>query len=184
MNQKHVVIRAYRQKDYEQIQCVCLKTAGAGLRRFKKFLLVSFCDYYIETEPENCFVAADERDVAVGYVLCSQDTKEWKRIFDESYIKRLPLLFRPIARGSGAEALKWAEEYPAHLHIDILSDYQHCGVGVKLMETLIVHLRQKGVTGVQLSVAKNNIGAQTFYQKCGFTVLKGNAAALAMGIKL
>ena len=184
MDQKQVEIRAYGQSDAEQVQSVCLETAGAGLRRFKKFLLGSFCDYYIEAEPGNCFVATDVQDRAVGYILCSEDTKIWKKIFDENYVKRLPPIFRLAARGSGAEAMKFADEYPAHLHIDILPEYQHSGVGTGLMEVLIEHLRQKSVAGVQLTVAKSNVNARAFYQKCGFAILADRPTVVVMGVKL
>jgi GNAT superfamily N-acetyltransferase len=60
------------------------------------------------------------------------------------------------------------EQYPAHLHIDILPEYQRQGWGKKLMEELVSRLREQGVRGVHLVMAGDNVAAGRFYEAVGF----------------
>jgi GNAT superfamily N-acetyltransferase len=63
---------------------------------------------------------------------------------------------------------KLLEDYPAHLHVDILPDWQGRGWGRRLMETLAGTLCGQGVRGVHLSMAGDNAAAGKFYEKMGF----------------
>ena len=54
----------------------------------KRVLLTVFCHYYIEQEPQHCFVAVNEEDEAVGYVLCAADFMTWEEKFTELYMKK------------------------------------------------------------------------------------------------
>ena len=60
------------------------------------------------------------------------------------------------------------QDYPAHLHIDILPEFQGKGYGRSLMTTFLEKLRDQGVKGVHLIMGKDNAGAGMFYQKMGF----------------
>jgi len=59
------------------------------------------------------------------------------------------------------------EEYPAHLHIDLLPGHQRKGFGRQLMETFCGKLRQEGVKGVHLVMAAENTNGM-FYERLGF----------------
>jgi len=177
-------IRKYRTGDYENIKKICITTGAEQLKQFKNFLLTSYCDYYIEVEPGNCFVAAAENDNAVGYVLCAQDTLAWSEVFCNDYATRLDEPFKSIASGACDTLLDFNTEYPAHLHIDILPEYQGLRLGTKLIDKLVTHLRQKNIPGLMLSVANDNTGAQHFYEKYGFDVLAQYANETVMGFKL
>lgn len=55
-----------------------------------RFLLATFCDYYIDREAEHCFIAVDEdTDSAVGYIFCAPDYQKYKRIFKAEYLPRV-----------------------------------------------------------------------------------------------
>jgi hypothetical protein len=60
------------------------------------------------------------------------------------------------------------EEYPAHLHVDILPEYQRQGWGRKLMDVLVERLREERVQGMHLLKAGDNIGSEIFYGSVGF----------------
>ena len=60
------------------------------------------------------------------------------------------------------------EEYPAHLHIDILPAFQSRGWGGKMIERLEEELRGRGVRGVHLVMGAGNEGAERFYRRCEF----------------
>ena len=60
------------------------------------------------------------------------------------------------------------EGYPAHLHVDILPEWQGRGWGRKLMDVLVEELRGRGVRGVHLGMAGDNVAAGRFYEAIGF----------------
>jgi ribosomal protein S18 acetylase RimI-like enzyme len=74
-------------------------------------------------------------------------------------------------------------DYPAHLHIDLLSHVQAKGVGRMLMNRLFEELRSRGVPGVHLGVDPRNERAIGFYEHLGFTHL-GDDEDVVMGIRL
>ena len=170
------------------MQKICVATASgqaAQNEAFLQLLLTAFCNYYIEQEPGNCFVAAANGQGAVGYILCAVDAKTWSKTFQEKYINNLPDdNLKLFCLGTMGSPLKFAYEYPAHLHIDILPEYQRKGVGTKLMDALAQHLRDKGIHGLMLSVAADNVKGRQFYNKYGFHVLEETPHEVVMGIRL
>ena len=76
------------------------------------------------------------------------------------------------------------KKYPAHLHIDILPEYQRMGLGSQLMDTLTAHLRQKGVCGVMLGVGSKNEKGKSFYKKYGFRQVFRIPFSIVMGLEL
>lgn len=186
-------IRPYRETDKYNVQRICLQTVNdesvfEGLDRFNAdFLLPVYNDYYTEQEPENCFVCTDENDTAVGYVICSEDVKKWRRIFMKEYFPRIRhkhLGNRTTAIAEIAAHSLFARKYPAHLHIDILKEYRGGGTGTKLIETLADHLAKKGICGIQLCVGNENKKAIRFYKRCGFKTLANFGTGRAMGLKI
>jgi len=63
---------------------------------------------------------------------------------------------------------KLVQEYPAHLHIDILPECQRQGWGRKLMDVLVEELKGRGAKGVHLGMAGDNVAAGRFYETLGF----------------
>lgn len=88
----------------------------------------------------------------------------------------------------GQETLRLMEEfkeqYPAHLHIDLLPECQGKGLGRQLIEKLKEYLRKDNACGLMLDVAADNTGGIAFYKKCGFDVIRENKNESLMGIKL
>lgn len=60
--------------------------------------------------------------------------------------------------------------YPAHLHIDILPEYQGQGWGRKLVEAWCEIVKGEGAVGAHLDMVKDNVGARKFYERLGFEV--------------
>lgn len=182
----NVCIRSYHETDRQQVQNICIATGGVLAERaeLKDMLLNAFCNYYIDQEPENCFVAADE-DAAVGYILCTESCDAWVKGFEEAYVNKTENEgIKGFYKATMATPLKYAREYPAHLHIDILPEYQRMGIGFRLMDTLVGHLKTAGVRGLMLCVAADNVKGVNFYEKYGFKVLERTPNAIAMGITL
>jgi ribosomal protein S18 acetylase RimI-like enzyme len=59
-------------------------------------------------------------------------------------------------------------DHPAHLHIDILPDYQGAGYGRGLMTEFLRALGRAGVPRVHLGVDVRNTRARAFYDRLGF----------------
>lgn len=183
-----VTIRKYEEKDKENVQFVCLNSEGpenAPDKKTGEFILITFCNYYLENEPENCFVVDDDGK-AVGYIICAENYDKYKKIFDEKYL--------PLTEQYGPEKYNWAlnssnpqseikDEYPAHLHIDILPEYHRMGLGGKLVSALREHLAEKGIEGVCLTCGPKNERAVNFYKKRGFTLLSIDDDDACFGIK-
>jgi len=180
-------IRTYQPKDRSHIENICLAAgSGAPVQNplFQAAALEVFCHYYLDLEPENCFVAVDEQDEAVGYILCAIDFYDWEHRFDELYMKKSE---NPVTKMMGQATVDilrpFAVEYPAHLHIDIHPDYQKKGLGTRLMDTLKNHLINIGVKGLLLNVARDNENGIRFYEKYGFSELKTGEMEVVMGMK-
>ena len=183
----NIDIRSYKVDDRKEVQGICIATGPGEAKEQKAFqdiLLTVFCNYYIDQEAENCFVAAEEEKV-VGYVLCAEDSKAWAKTFQEKYVSNTEdSEIKAFSQGVMVSPLKYVEEYPAHLHIDILADYQRMGIGSRLMDTLISHLKSKEVPGVMFSVASDNEKGINFYNKYGFKLLGKTPHEIVMGMKL
>lgn len=59
-------------------------------------------------------------------------------------------------------------DYPAHLHIDILSSHTGQGWGEKLIDMLLDKLKSEGVRGIHLGMVAENRRAGKFYDRIGF----------------
>jgi ribosomal protein S18 acetylase RimI-like enzyme len=153
----------------------------------QEFVLHTFCDYYIDHEPENIFVLDDGNGKAVGYIICAEEYDSYKKIFDDEYLELNKHLHEDLynwAVHSTDLQNKHKSEYPAHLHIDLAPPYHRKGFGSQLIKTLCEHLKAKGVKGVMLTVGDKNESAIKFYEKCGFSYIDHEGTETAFGIKL
>ena len=182
-------IRPYDKKDKQDVRFICLNSEGPcdmdANDRF--YILTTYCDYYIEQEPHNCFVAVDNEDKAIGYIICTENFDRFFPVFQTEYITRfspLQLNYRIGAARSVDLQKKYKNEYPAHMHIDVLPEYQRMGLGHKLVDALCRHLRSKNIPGLMLTVGTSNQVGQSFYNKYGFTLLEKTRGDIAYGMKL
>ncbi len=169
-----MIIRPYRPDDKDAVKNICRITAHKSYKKSQKTLeaaVILYNDYYTEQEPENIFVAANDNDEAVGYILCSTDEKKFLKETKTTYRKRLDgvcpskniefVLARILTR-------LLPKKYRAHLHIDILPDYQKMGLGTLLMDAEREHLFSLGIP--YLTVLSIDVGSNgyRFYKKYGF----------------
>ncbi len=182
-----VRIRPFRGDDADAVRGICVQTATGPMKepQMRGLLLTAFCNYYIEQEPAHCFVAADTMGVVAGYILCAEDAGRFAEVFRSEYIAKAS--DEAVARfleGSVSTPLRYAKEYPAHLHIDISPLYQRMGIGTRLMDALVRHLKDKNIKGLMLSVGNDNAKGINFYKKYGFACIARLAHETVMGIKL
>lgn len=186
---KGMNIRPYEKRDKDAVHFICLNSDGPckSTERGKNFTLSVYCDYYIEKEPENCFVAADENDNPVGYIICTENFDTFKKCFVNEYctrIKKWEFRRRKTALRSIIPHEKYKTEYPAHLHIDILPEYQRMGLGHKLTDALLSHLKRKDIKGIMLTTWIKNKKGRGFYDKYGFSLIEEMKNCAVYGIKL
>lgn len=184
-----ITIRKYQEKDKELLRDICIKTSRLPVetQKQRKFLTLMYNDYYTEVEGRNCFVAVDENDRAVGYILCAENFKKYSEVFRKTYlpeIRKLGISYYFMAIGEMTGHLLFSKKYPAHLHIDILDVCQGQGVGTRLMNELKNHLREKNIPALMLSCGGDNTMAVKFYKKNNFKVIKNLAGSYIMGTDL
>ena len=180
-----ITIRKYQEKDRENLLKICIETSSLPTEPKKDldFLNLMFNDYYAIVEPDNCFVAADENDEAVGYILCAENFDRYFKTFKGLYlpmIKKLGMKYYTMAISEIAVHSIFRKKYPAHLHIDILPVCQGKGTGTALMNELKDHLKEKGIDTLMLSCGMGNKRAIKFYEKNDFKMIANIAGSCIM----
>ncbi len=179
-------IRLYCETDRDAMFDICMRTGwqGGDARGYyedQELLPDIFAAPFAALEPDLTFVL-DVGGRAVGYVVGTADTPRFAKEFRERW---LPLVadrhIQPTAEPSShdefmANLLHNPEsmiipdlaDYPAHLHIDILPEYQGAGHGRELMRTQLTALHKAGAPRVFLGMLTANAEARPFYDRCGF----------------
>lgn len=185
-----ITIRPYQKKDFRFVQDICMATswfANDDTPSNRALLCALYCDYYLDNQADHCFVAVDETDTPVGYILCAVDADNFQEQMEEKY---LPLV-RKLSSKQFFEfnaSLKLQQRYIragyiAHLHIDILPDYHRQGIGRQLVNALDEHLKALYVEGVHLVCSAKNKNACAFYQNVGFQDIDYVVGAVVFGKK-
>ena len=165
----------YTPEHAEELRRVCLEQASERARTDEahgRFTLLMYCDAYLEHGI--AYMLVDDRGVARGYVLAAPDARAWAHDF-APYRDQISGLGDGYAGRVDDELdfyLSVADDFPAHLHIDISEDFTGSGGGRMLMETLLARLRADGVAGVVFGVSAANERAVGFYEHMGFERLQ------------
>ena len=177
-------IRPYGDADLEAVRDICVRTAHAGgdarpLYPDPSIFPTAFADPYVAFEPELAFVV-DNGERAVGYIIGTVDTaafvKRYRGEWLPSVADRWPLTDGTTRTDHLVRLLHDPErmlrpeldDYPAHLHIDLLPEVQGRGLGRALMTRFLGVLAARGVGAVHLGMAPTNVKARAFYDRLGF----------------
>jgi len=195
-------IRPYRPADYDVIIDICRLTGAGGqdaTPRLERPELMGavWAAPYVEFEPEHAIVIEDDAATVVGYALGAVDTVAFEDILAQKWWPHLqqkyplalakdvpagfldrPLIERIHAAPRTDAAL--TDEWPAHLHIDLLPAVQGKGMGRKTMTALLDLLRDAGAPGVHLGVDPANTGAIAFYERLGYERFAPNSSMFVM----
>lgn len=180
-------VRPYRPGDQAALADICIRTGHEGGDTRPHYadpgiFPATFASPYVQLEPDLAFVLDDGRGRAVGYVLGTADTPAFVERFRSIW---LPLVAdryprpagEPRTPDEGIAALLHTPErmvlpelaaYPAHLHIDLLPDWQRRGHGRTLMHTFLRALSEHGVPAVHLTMVTANTAARAFYDRLDF----------------
>jgi ribosomal protein S18 acetylase RimI-like enzyme len=191
-------IRPYRDGDLDDLYRVCLQTGDAGEDATSKFddpriLGHVFAAPYGLFEPSLAFVAEDEAGVG-GYVLGALDTRAFEQRLEAEWWPALrdrypapPSELPPDQWTADQRTAQFihvpftvpdelAQNYPSHLHINLVPRLQGQGLGRQLMNTLMRALEERGSVGVHFFVWPSNQRAIGFYRHIGFTVISADGA--------
>jgi len=204
MTNELVRIRLCEPRDRDAVYTVCLKTGDNGkdatnLYDDPEALGSIYVGPYMKLEPELAFVAEDA-DGVCGYVLGALDSKRFYNRYVNEWLPELRERHdEPVgAPGNWSPTQKLChqyyhpdvfcpepyDEYPSHLHIDLLTRVQGRGVGKQMVDRLLVELVAKGSPGVHLGMWIANTRAERFYKKLGFHELARVGDSLYLGKKL
>lgn len=195
-------IRPFRPGDEPALADICLRTADAGVDATgvlddDAIWAEVFVLPYVARHPEHAFIVETDDGLVAGYIVGVPDTAAFETWFrDEWWPARAAKWPRPpgeqsrqdgiliYAYGRAPGAEPYGDEFPAHLHIDLLPELQGQGWGSRLIETLAASLRDRGVTGLHLASDVGNVGAIAFYDRLGFQRLPSHEGVQAFGMRL
>lgn len=194
-------IRAYRPSDLSAVYDVCVRTADGGddargMYVDDRLMGDIFAAPYVTLEPEHAHMLDDGTGTAVGYVLGTADTARFVRRYRDEWLPatagRYPEPADPpvtptdfmVGLHLNPERMLVPElaGYPAHLHIDLLPEWQGRGFGRGLMEAFLRGVHEAGAPKVHLGMAPSNTKARAFYHRLGFTEIPvGHPGVLYLG---
>ena len=183
------VVRDYDPADREALYRVCLLTGDHGGDASHVYeddpdaLARIYVGPYLDFHPEFARVLEDQ-DGVCGYALATPDS----RAFYDRYVRcivpnlrrRFPLPEGDAERWTAAQSVHYRyhnpvsfcpepyDEYPAHLHIDLIARVHRRGYGTVMMDQLFDRLTTAGVPGVHLGMGAWNERAYAFYRSIGF----------------
>lgn len=176
------LIRGYRPTDLDAVYDICVRTADAGgdargQNSSDRLVGDVFAAPYVVLEPEVARILDDGHGNAVGYIVGTTDTA--------AFVKRYRTEWLPATAGRYGDDPRdrtWLDlhhnpermlvpelaGYPAHLHIDLLPEWQGRGHGRGLMWSFLAGLHAAGAPRVHLGMAPANTAARAFYDRLGF----------------
>lgn len=177
---------------------VCLETGDSGAEASSLYTDPNLLGHvyvgpYLALEPEHAFVVRDGAAV-VGYALGARDTAVFESHCEVSWWPPLRAMY-PTDRSSpdrdaglvrkihqpDATSPDLLDDYPSHLHIDLLPVAQGRGNGRTMLEAVVTSVFEAGSPGVHLGVGASNERAIGFYEYMGFERLRTLPRALIMG---
>ena len=192
------VLKQAQRADAPGAYRVCLKTGDHGkdgepfYRDDPNALGRIFVGPYLKFEPELSLILRDHHGVC-GYALGALDSRTFYERYEKEWRPGLCLRF-PEPDGDPAQ---WSrvqeiyhvyhhpdyfcpepyEQYPSHLHIDLLPRAQGRGFGRRMLEQVMAKLQERGSPGAHLGVSMLNTSAIGFYEKLGFRELTRTGSA-------
>lgn len=190
MAENGIIIRNYKPQEKKEVHEISIQ--NSIFAEYKDELLNEsvFADlltsFFLEYEPQSCFVAEKDGKI-IGYVLGSSDVLTMRKTIKykilPTLLKKITLdgllfrannlmLFKNIINSFFRGEFKvpdFYHDYPATLHVNILSQYRGKMVGTLLVNHFLTYLKKKKVKGIHFGVLSER--AKGFFLKIGFKVL-------------
>jgi len=190
-NGTDIRIRKYQPSDRDAIRLICKDTANRKFAKNEKkreAMCLMFIDYFLDFEPDNCFVAVEGK-MPVGYIVCSTDAEKYDREFRKRYIPTIRKISIPMAIFT-LLCLKTSNRlnrtHNGGLHINVDASHQGLKIGPRLLSSLSRHLHKKGYPYMYLVTQNNKTRGYHFFTHFGFHEIRqcfGGTIALAFETK-
>lgn len=184
-------IRKFESKDRKEVRQITYETAfmGEAASVFfdgQEIISDSLSLYFTDYEPESCFVAQVDQEVA-GYLFGAKNMAASEKLIGKKIIPRLfwsaltsnillkkkniVFIFKVLISLIKGEFITpdFKKMYPAILHLNIKDGYRNLGIGSKLISAYLEYLRKEKITGVHLATMSKEAG--NFFTKQGFQLL-------------
>lgn len=190
MAENGIIIKNYKPHEKKEVHEISIQ--NSIFAEYKDELLNEsvFADlltsFFLEYEPQSCFVAEKDGKI-IGYVLGSSDVLTMRKTIKykilPALLKKITLdgllfrannliLFKNIINSFFKGEFKvpdFYHDYPAILHVNILSQYRGKMVGTLLVNHFLTYLKNGKVKGIHFGVLSER--AKGFFLKIGFEVL-------------
>ena len=186
-----IIIRNFKPEEKKAIREISVQSSIFGEYIEQKLLNEEIIadlltSYFIEYEPQFCFVAEKNSEV-VGYLLGSSDVQKMHKVVRSKIMPGLVkkafqsgLIFRAPNLGLMKNVLNsyckgefkvpdFLQEYPATLHVNISPRYRGKMIGSLLVYHFLQILKDKQVKGIHFGVLSDK--AKRFFEKLGFEIL-------------
>ena len=199
------LIRDYLPGDEQAAAFICMKTSDNGRDGEPFFaddpdaLSRIYTAPYLTFTPELALMLEDEQGIC-GYAMAVLDSREFYARYEHetrpTLCSRFPAPSGDASTWSRLEAVYHLyhhpdyfcpepyDDYPSHLHIDLLPRAQGQGHGRMMIQQLLERLRAQESPGVHLGMSKVNDAAYGFYLAVGFKELIRHDDAIYMGMRL
>lgn len=194
-------LRQYRPADLDAIYDICVRTADGGadargMYADDRLMGDIFAVPYVTLEPQHAHVLDDGTGRAVGYILGTADTAAFAKRYRAEWIPAIAGRYPepadpPVTNTDSMLRLHFHPErmivpaladYPAHLHIDLLPEWQGKGFGRGLTDAFLAGVRAAGAERVHLGMVPTNTAALAFYRRLGFAEIPlGDPTVLYLG---
>lgn len=184
-----MTVRPYNKKDFRFVQDICMATSKYEDSPLNRAVMCTmYCDYYLDRQSDYCFVATDDNDEPVGYVLCVVDMDDYVELMQDEYL--------PVVRKvSGSDYFRFIAEtkvceryvrqgYSAHFLLNVLPEYQNDELAAQLLSALENKLKEMFVEGLYVIVGQKNEAARAFYEKLGYEDIDYLTGLVVYGKKL
>ncbi len=189
---ENIIIRLAKPEDAFNLCNVCIRTADSGKDASNQFKDVTLPGKrwvlsYLELQPDLSLVLEDmNTNHIVGYALGCKDTLKFEKELQEKYLPKMQQIYNSSHDINESDKFYKdmsiikefyefrncpsiiSDTYKAHVHIDIIEEYQGQSLGRLLFSTLLRLLRINNCKKVHLEMHKNNHRALKFYNRAGF----------------
>jgi len=200
----NVIVRKYEERDRQNVRHLCV---ASGIRAYpvsivfedEEVLPLLFSDYYLDYEPESCFVAEMDGRV-VGYSLGCKDTRRYHRVLARKILPRLyarvlvKLTTLQYRKKCTYDTLWWGmmrswrehvpipfKAYPGHTHTNVDEGSRGKQVGFRLFKAMRKHMVEYGIPGLHtmiLEEAGDERLSRHFCTKRGYRILMVKRSSL------
>ncbi|MGV8150551.1 MAG: GNAT family N-acetyltransferase [Candidatus Woesearchaeota archaeon] len=190
MEKRRIVIRKYNSSDRSAVEHIQLSTylLGKPLDVKNKKWIHNSISYYLDKEPQSCYVA-QEKGKVVGYLLgCLDDKNNEENII--LYLRKiygkiplLPFMHKSDSKfwsgqifgitnavcGLSEEKKFIHPKNAGHIHINLLPQVRGKGIGSKLLKTFFKYAKSKGVKTIHADSFQTRLNPnKNFWIKNGF----------------